>query len=194
MMKYNPQKHHRRTIRMKGYDYSQQGMYFITLCCRDRACLFGDIVDGKMMLNQYGRIAYNEWINTAKIRPNVELHEFVIMPNHIHTIIRITGCRGELNSPVIDDELNSQVLGDENNLHKSNGEFNSPLRGPAQTVGAIVRGYKSAVTKQLNALHIGCAVWQRNYYEHVIRNAHVYLKISEYIKNNPANWDNDSLK
>jgi len=96
--KYNPNIHHRRSIRLKGYDYAQAGLYFITICCQDRACLFGEIQNGEMVLNEYGTIAHNEWIKTHEIRTNVELGEFVIMPNHIHGIIKIMdiGGRGEL--------------------------------------------------------------------------------------------------
>ena len=82
--------HTRRSIRLKGYDYSQEGLYFITICVQDKICRFGHIENGKMIYNQYGTIAHNEWINTPNIRTNIILHEFVIMPNHIHGIIEIT--------------------------------------------------------------------------------------------------------
>ena len=192
MNRYDPNIHHRRSIRLKGYDYSQEGLYFITICCQDRACLFGDVVDGKMILNEYGRIAYDEWIKTPEIRPNVELGEFVVMPNHVHGIIRLHGM-GELHSS--DETMGEMHLFDgkrgECNSFNERGECNSPLRGPSQTVGAVVRGYKSAVTKKLNELTIGCAVWQRNYYEHIIRNERSYINIAEYIIDNPAKWEED---
>ena len=119
---------------------------------QDKICRFGHIENGKMIYNQYGTIAHNEWINTPNIRTNIILHEFVIMPNHIHGIIEITeklsynGAYdtpseseiGVCNTPQRTDELHSSVR--------------SHLRSPSQTIGAIVRGYKSAVTKQLNAL------------------------------------------
>lgn len=195
---FDPEKHHRRSILLKGYDYSQAGLYFITICCHNRECLFGKIVHGEMKLNQYGQIAYNEWLKTPQIRQNVTSDVFVIMPNHMHAIIRLFR-RGEMLSPQIHapenmNEMNSTgITGDTHGIVRK-GENISPLRGPSQTVGAIVRGYKSAVTKQLNELNINSLVWQRNYYEHIIRDEHSYLKISEYIKNNPANWDKDSLK
>jgi hypothetical protein len=90
-MTYNPQKHHRRSIRLKGYDYSQAGLYFITMVTQNRACLFGEIENGVMILNQYGQIAYDEWAKTPEIRNNIELCDFVIMPNHIHGIVRLLG-------------------------------------------------------------------------------------------------------
>jgi REP element-mobilizing transposase RayT len=215
MNTYNPQIHHRRSIRLKGYDYSQAGWYFVTICCHGRACLFGDVINNKMVLNEYGQIANNEWMKTPDIRPNVELGEFIIMPNHVHGIIRLL-CRGELHSPLHNGvstnnniELHSPLhngVSTNNNielhspLHNGvstnnniNGECDSPLQGPSNTIGAIIRGYKSSVTKQLNLLNIGCAVWQRNYYEHIIRNEQSYQNISKYIINNPAKWSEDKF-
>lgn len=192
-MKYNPQKHHRRRIRLKSYDYSQAGLYFITICVQNRACLFGEIENGEMILNEHGKIAYNEWIKTTEMRNNVELCDFVVMPNHIHGIIRLLG-RGELHSP---DNINEFHSPDNiNELHSpdNKGVCDTPLRSPSQTIGAIVRGYKSSVTKQFGLLGFNEKLWQRNYHEHIIRNEQSYIKISEYITNNPANWDNDTLK
>src|SRR5690554_524293 len=97
-MKYNPEKHHRCSIRLKGYDYSQPGLYFITLCVQNRHCLFGEIENGERICNEYGKIATTEWINTESIRDNIRLHEYIIMPNHIHgiiEIIRTTDGRGD---------------------------------------------------------------------------------------------------
>ena len=104
-LKYNPNIHHRRSIRLKGYDYSQAGLFFITICCQYKACLFGEIDVGKgftpaqMILNKFGQIAYKEWVKTPEIRNNVALGEFVVMPNHIHCIIQILD-RSELHSPL----------------------------------------------------------------------------------------------
>ena len=282
MNRYNPDFHNRRSIRLKGYDYSIEGLYFITICCQNRICRFGTIENGKMILNEYGIIAYNEWVNTPKIRPNVELGEFIIMPNHIHGIIAITDRppirRGELHSPLLDSsqldliqthsplldssQLHSTLL-DSDDIKKgvcnrgvcnrgvcktplpdvgitgeyqkgecnspipdvgntgeyqkgecnspipgvcktpqpsvgktgvcSRGECNSPLRSPSQTVGAIVRGYKSSVTKQLGVLGFNEKLWQRNYYEHIIRNDQSFQNITEYIITNPMKWDNDTF-
>ena len=144
-----------------------------------------------MVLNTFGQIAHDEWVNTLNIRNNIELDAFVIMPNHIHAIIHIRR-RGESHSPYGRGELNSPQ-------RYEKGECNSPQHSPrrfvspSHTVGAIVRGYKSAVTKQLNQLHIGCEVWQRNYFEHIIRNDMAYQRISAYIKNNPAKWAQDKF-
>src|SRR5690606_14547277 len=91
MNKYNPYKHHRRSIRLQGYDYSQEGLYFITICCQDRACLFGEIVDGEMICNDAGNIANQCWLDIPNHFPNMVLHEYVVMPNHIHGIVEIIG-------------------------------------------------------------------------------------------------------
>ena len=195
-MAYNPIKHHRRSIRLKGYDYAQAGLYFITICTQNRVCLFGDVINGEMILNQYGQIAYNEWLKTPQIRNNVELGDFVIMPNHIHVIIRLL-CRGKSHSPDIHESHSP-------NIHELHGGGvlntppnlppNSPPQSPSQTIGGIVRGCKSTVTKQLGLLGFDGKLWQRNYYEHIIRDERSYLNISAYIINNPGNWHNDSLK
>ena len=88
-MTYNPNIHHRRSVRLQGYDYSQAGLYFITIGCLNRAYLFGNVINGKMKLNIAGEIAHNEWIKTTEIRKNVELGEFVVMPNHFHYDLNI---------------------------------------------------------------------------------------------------------
>lgn len=197
----------RRSIRLKGYDYSQAGLYFITICCENRICRFGKIQNGEMILNEYGRIAYNEWEKTPDIRNHVELGEFIIMPNHIHGIIRLgelhspkneTRCTDKLHSPENKStshsnfgECNSKYDRGKWNSKYDRGECNSPLRSPSQTVGAIVRGYKSSVTKQLNLMGFHGKLWQRNYYEHIIRNEQSHHRISHYIINNPAKWQMD---
>lgn len=88
-MKYDPQTHHRQSIRLKNYDYSQPGSYFITICTQDRKCLFGEIKNGVVNLNKIGELVKNEWLRTSEIRPNIIVDEFVIMPNHLHIILII---------------------------------------------------------------------------------------------------------
>lgn len=198
-MKYNPQKHHRQSIRLKGYDYSQAGAYFITICVMGRQHLFGQVVNKEMVLNQMGQIAYEEWLNTPLLRPNVSLDVFVIMPNHIHGIILINEIdppsKGELHSPLI---LHTPIILD----NGGTGELHSPIlnngnigdfKSPSNNIGAIIRGYKSAVTKQINSLNHDSFAWQRNYYEHIIRNDLAYQRISDYINNNPSKWDEDKF-
>ncbi|MDF5716226.1 MAG: hypothetical protein PUP93_20655 [Rhizonema sp. NSF051] len=89
-MEYNPEIHHRTSIRLKGYDYSSDGAYFVTICTYQRECLFGEIVDGKMLLNEYGKIIASKWEQSSTIRQEIELDEWIVMPNHFHGIIFIT--------------------------------------------------------------------------------------------------------
>ena len=196
--KYNPDIHHRRSIRLKGYDYSRSGLYFITLCVVDRICVFGNIVDGKMQLNDIGRLVEEEWLNTVDVRNgDVRLHNYIVMPNHFHAIIEICECMDECDSSQIlngcnmgececrGESYSPQILNTDNV-----GECDSPLRmkSPSKTVGAIVRGFKGAVSRQL-----GYSVWQRNYYEHIIRTGESYRQISDYIVNNPTKWQDDKF-
>ena len=88
--RYNPDKHHRRTIRLCGYDYAQEGLYFVTVCCQGRVCLFGEIVDGEMILNPAGRMVEKCWLDIPKHFPHAVLHDYIIMPNHVHGIIELT--------------------------------------------------------------------------------------------------------
>ena len=172
--------HHRRSIRLHGYDYSTEGGYFITIVTHERQQLFGEIVDGAMNLNEYGIIARDEWFRTAQIRSYVELFEddFIVMPNHVHGIIWITNLVGAYcNTPL------------PKNTRLPANSFHSPGIG----IGAIVRGYKSTVTKRINLLRDTRAspLWQRNYYEHIIGADREYEAIAEYIYSNPSNWKMD---
>jgi REP element-mobilizing transposase RayT len=167
-MKYNPEKHHRRSIRLKGYDYSQPGGYYVTIVTQNRECLFGDIVDGKMILNDGGRFTQKCWLDISNHFPHVYLDEFIIMPNHVHGII------------IIDDEY----VGAKN--------FSPlPFRSPSKTVGSIIRGFKIGVTKWFRNNTDVYTVWQRNYWEHVIRDENELNRIREYIMNNPLQWELD---
>jgi putative transposase len=152
--------HHRRSIRLRHYDYSRRGFYFLTICTFNRAALFGEVVDGVMLPNAAGIIADAQWQATREMRTNVELHECIIMPNHMHGILEIT---------------------DSNEV-----ACNAAL-------GDMVRGYKSAVTKQVRALQgeVKVSVWQRGFYENVIRSEDAYVAMSEYIQTNPLRWKDD---
>ena len=194
--KYNQDTHHRRSIRLKGYDYSQSGLYFITLCTVDRTCMFGNVVEGKMQLNDIGQLVEQEWLNTINIRhDNVRLHNYIVMPNHFHAIIEIR--RGESHSPQSHSpyshssqshlsQSNSSSITNECNINGK--DLPRRMKSPSKTVGAIVRGFKGAVSRQL-----GYSIWQRNYYEHIIRTDASYRHISNYIENNPTKWQSDKL-
>lgn len=201
-MKYDPQIHHRRSIRLKGYDYTQAGAYFITICSHQREHVFGEVVNGEMKLNAWGEIARAEWFKTAALRSYVELYEyeFVVMPNHAHGIIWLNENVGALRR--------SALLPNNNKFQKNKGA-EPPNQGEGQlnqkaeqrsaptvkpgSLGAIVRAYKSAVTYAINSLENsrGCVAWQRNYYEHIIRNEKETDMIARYIYYNPFNWQLD---
>lgn len=180
MNKYNPNIHHRRSIRLKGYDYSQAGLYFITICCQDRACLFGNIENGKMIWNDAGLMVENEWLKLTERFKNIKLHEYVVMPNHFHAILEIVGAT----LVVAQNERMAQ---------------NEPV-AQNKTVGHIIGAFKSIVTveyirgvKTLKWQPFNGKLWQRNYYENIIRNEKSYNTISEYIINNPVKWKDDKF-
>jgi len=185
-MTYDPNRHNdpfdkvqgRRSIRLKGYDYSRAGAYFVTICTHQRQCLFGDIVDGDMRLNALGEIARQCWLAIPDHFPHARLDEFVIMPNHVHGIIWIV-------DDVRADAAN--VVGAKN--------F-SPLQnqyphGTSKTIGSIVRGFKIGVTKWARQHANVHTVWQRNYYEHIIRDEKSLNRIRQYIMSNPMRWHLD---
>jgi putative transposase len=210
-MPYKPNKHHRRSIRLKGYDYSRAGLYFITICTHHRLCLFGNIENGKMILNDAGRMVQKEWLKLPKRFSNIQLHEYVVMPNHFHSILEITvGATLVVaqNDGVVhrDDGV---VHRDDGVVHRDDGVVHRDERGQPQgiaptkpkTIGDMVGAFQSIVTveyirgvKQLGWQPFNGKLLQRNYWEHVIRNEQSYQRIAEYIINNPKNWDSDKLK
>ena len=191
-------KPNRRSIRLPGYNYASAGWYFVTICCKDRMHLFGEIVgaygirpqigndkspqEPQVILSQLGEIVRDEWLKTAEMRPEVELGEFVVMPNHFHAII------GLFDNAMLPMETGLQNLCD---TPMQTGVCDTPLRSPAKTIGAIIRGFKSAVTGHARRKGLAVDIWQRNYYEHIIRNEESYRKIAGYIRNNLANWQED---
>ena len=168
--------HRRRSLRLKGYDYSQTGAYFITLCTHNRECLFGDIIVGAgskpahMALNECGEIVKRIWNDLPNHIVGIELNDFGIMPNHIHGIITIVGM----------------------------GVKRAGLE-PAPTgqlgLSEIVRQLKTFSARRINENRgtPGVPVWQRNYYEHIIRNERSYADITSYIENNPVLWETDRM-
>jgi len=184
-MKNSGSLNNRRSIRLKEYDYSTPWWYYVTICAFERKYLFGKIIKGKMVLNEFGKIVEEEWLRTKEIRNNVDLDYDVIIPNHLHGNI-IINSRGELNSP---QELNSTGNNESGRMRYAPTNVN--LKSPSQTLGAIIRGFKSKVTKLIKEL-IGdpeLKIWQRNYYEHIIRNELDLQNIRNYIELNPLKWE-----
>lgn len=187
--------HNRKTVRLKGYDYTSVGRYFVTIVTRDRLRLFGRIVDGEMMLNEFGEIAAREWENTMELRDNVSLGAYMIMPDHIHFLVHI-------------NEQHEQKVYHKNELERRAGAVKGKHINKPGSLGAIVRGYKGAVTRQIlefvknytnsndRVLNKICAklkgektIWIRNYNEAIIRSERHYDNVTEYIKNNPRKWE-----
>jgi len=163
----------RHSLRLPGYDYREAGGYFITLCCRDSKILFGKIIDGKVNLNNIGKIVDEEWRRTAFVRSNVELDVFIIMPNHLHAII---------------------ILKNVGATRRVAPTIGRNPRGPLSgSIGAIIGQFKSTTTKRINNQRNSflLRVWQRNYYEHIIRTESELEQIREYIVLNPEKWSLD---
>ena len=173
--KHHPEKHHRRSIRLKDYDYSQAGAYFVTICAKDKKYLFGNIISDKMELSEIGKIINRFWIEIPNHFSNVHLDEYIIMPNHLHGIVMIDiNCRGGVTPPHI------------------KGRGTLPLQ-QKRPLGHIIGYFKYQSTKYINKIYglPGRAIWQRNYYEHIIRNENELNHIREYILYNPLQWQFD---
>ena len=179
-MKYDPQKHHRRSIRLSHYDYSQPGAYFITMVTHGRDCLFGKIVRGDMQLSAMGQIAEEHWRLIPEHFLHVALGAYVIMPDHVHGIIII-----QASSDAVASERRGTTMLCPNPPRE---EFGKPVKGSIPT---IIRSYKAAVTNRIQKELHTTGIWQRNYYEHIIRNEAEYNRIHAYIEANPARWGMD---
>jgi REP element-mobilizing transposase RayT len=159
---------YRKSNRLKNWDYSENGFYFITICIKERRCLFGDLMDGEMILSEYGRIAKKCWEDIPGHYEKVELDVFVIMPNHIHGIVSIV----------------------------RTGRHACPLRNRSATqysiLSNVIGSYKSAVTRQINRSNKDLGFeWQRSFHDHIVRTDYSLDKICRYIINNPLKWDLD---
>lgn len=243
-MTYNPQHHHRRSIRLKGYDYSQEGLYYITICVQNRECLFGDITVGAypcgrlnpnnqshehaptVQLNDAGIMVEKQWLALTDRFPNVQLHEYVIMPNHFHGILEIVPDVGAyVGVGVVGANVGAYVgaipcgrpldggdgrpiMNNENQLNNDrplNGrpcigqpQGHAPTGAKRKTVGDMMDAFKSITTveyirgvKNMDWPSFNGKLWQRDYYEHIIRDYDSFVRISEYIRDNPGKWNDD---
>jgi REP element-mobilizing transposase RayT len=186
---YDPSCHHRRSIRLKGYDYSQAGAYFITLCVQDRECLFGSVVDDEMQLNEHGQIVWDVWYDLPNHVSNVVLDAFVVMPNHVHGILIINdgvvgaGSVGAGSEPA---PTSTTTLPGPTSTTREN----TPTTTKRHGLPEIIRQFKTFSARRINELRgtTGTLVWQRNYYEHIIRDEAALNRIRKYIANNPLQW------
>jgi REP element-mobilizing transposase RayT len=209
-MNYNPEKHHRRSIRLKGYDYRREGAYYFTICCHQRRCLLGEIKDGVMHLNLVGAIVKAVWDNLPHHFPLIELDAFVVMPNHVHGIIVITdnpgncnpnrnnnpNCRGEAFVPGCNNTSPESLSTNASPFPGCNNTSPNPADLPRGTqsgsIGAILQNFKSVATRRVNRITRNSGtLWQRNYHEEIIRNDKAYENIRRYIVENPLSWDED---
>lgn len=201
-MSFNPENHHRRSVRLKNYDYSQPGSYFITICTNDRKKLFGDIEttsidraglepapteNSHVKLNNYGEIVLQTWQDLVKHNNGIKLGEFVIMPNHIHGIIHI-----------IDSETEWDDFTPSNFKFRDVGAGSKPALNHYEkrtSLSEVIRQFKTFSTRKINRLWKtpGVSIWQRDYFEHIIRDQKSYDQIVEYIQNNPLMWKKDKL-
>ena len=177
-MNFDPQKHHRRSIRLKDYDYSQAGAYYVTINVQNRECLFGEIVDYEMILNDAGKMIEAQWLALLERFPNIELDVYQVMPNHFHGVIVI-----------VEHEFGA---------YTGPGAGIKPAPTHKPTLGDIVGAFKSITTHEYiqgvdtkNWQQFYKRLWQRNYYEHVVRGEADLNRIRDYIQSNPANWDED---
>jgi putative transposase len=183
-------KHRRRSIRLKDYDYSQSGLYFITICSQDRRCLFGEIADGVMILNDAGQMIREQWSILPNRFNSIELHEFIVMPNHFHGIVELVS-EQTVGAPLVGALVERHQMGQPQGIAPTAPEINP-------TIGDVIGAFKSLTTneyiagvKQKNWSPFNKKLWQRNYYEHIIRSEQSYLEIAEYIQNNPLKWLED---
>ncbi|NOX87354.1 MAG: hypothetical protein GXO86_15585 [Chlorobi bacterium] len=218
-MVYNPKIHHRRSIRLKGYDYSQKGKYYITICVQNRKCLFGKTTDKKMMLNDSGKMIEKWYFELENKYPNVKCREYVVMPNHFHCIIEIMGNPRDVHGT--DDPVRNAHTSDahggtslrgrpfrgrpeydghpEKNAHSKspygpeNKKFNASIFDmmdwfKTMTTNEYIRGVKTK-----NWPRFEKRLWQLRYWDRIIRDENGYKRISNYIINNPENWETDKL-
>ena len=187
-MAYDPERHHRRSIRLADYDYRQNGAYYVTVCTHERECLFGEIdAEGAMRLNEWGEIVQEEWERTEIVRANVSLDAFVVMPNHVHGILVIMGVDGPGARAQEGDPPGRPYTS------STRGEYQHPTGPMAGSLGALLGQFKSITSKRINALRAtpGWTIWQRNYFERIIPDEHKLNNARRYIENNLARWAED---
>lgn len=186
-MRYDNYRTHHSSRRLRGYDYTQQGAYFLTICTHERACLLGEIVEGRMVLNEIGTIVDKEWRRTEEIRGEITLDAFVVMPNHVHGIVVI----GAGDDRAI-DRAGHDVSVDGERAVATHGRASLLHRKP-KSLGSLVAGFKSAATRRINRMRKtpGAKVWQKNYFDRILRNEKQSDAVRQYIKMNPERWSDD---
>jgi putative transposase len=199
-MKYDPHIHQRRSMRLKGYDYASPGAYFVTIVTYQREQILGDVVYGDMKRSALGEIVREEWMRSIGIRKEIRLYEdeFVVMPNHVHAIVWLiaedeiirVGADGVC--PVVDGvppKITDASLAPQQSAPQQRAP-QQLVRRP-KSLGSFIAGYKASVTSRAGRELNMTGIWQRNYYDHIIRNEDEYKRIFDYIDSNPVNWKDD---
>ncbi len=178
-MPYDPHKHHRRSIRLQGYDYTASGIYFVTICVQNRHCVMGEVINGEMILSPIGRIVADAWCWLAEQYDYVMLGAWTVMPNHLHGLLML---------------VDMPTLGSGRGTSRRGGSRAAPT-GKVKPLGQLIGAFKTVSTKAINELQEtpGTRFWQRNYYERIVRNEREQRAIEQYIYNNPATWPEDKL-
>ncbi len=182
-MPYNSQVHHRRSTRLRDWDYALPWWYYVTICTHERQCIFGTVVNDEMQLNDIGKIVHEEWTNTPTIRPEIELDEFVVMPNHVHGIVIIGESVGATGSVARKGKQGSSIIRATQRVAPTKTLVSGSL-------GAVIGQFKSKAAKRINVIREtqGVSVWQRSFHDHIIRNDADLHRIRTYIANNPVQW------
>jgi putative transposase len=184
--------------RLKNWDYSRNAPYYITICTSNRECYFGEIKEETLILSEIGKIVYSEWLKTPEIRPdmNIELGEFIVMPNHFHGILIIGKNQFNDDVPNGRDAMHRDSDGRDAMHGVSTNDMGNKYQnqfGPqSKNLSSIIRGFKSAVTVQARQIHADFG-WQSRFYDHIIRNGKSYDNISQYIIDNPRKWIDDEF-
>ena len=202
-MMFHPERYHRRSIRLKGYDYRRAGAYFVTICTQDRAFLFGQVVHDEMQLNEAGKMVYDVWNDLPAFYPGVQTDAFIVMPNHIHGIIILVGADPRVcpnAGPRACPDSGPRACPGQPSVGVGPRAYSGQPQGGAPTLGLpdVVHRFKTMTTKRYadGVRRLGWEpfrgrLWQRNYYEHIIRNEKSLNRIREYILTNPMRWELD---
>lgn len=206
-MKKYKNKYRIASARAQWWDYGASAMYFVTVCCNNRVCWFGDVINGEMGLSGFGQITVTEWLKTFDMRPDMNLWmgEYVVMPNHFHAIIGIGDnpyntvrrdamhcVSTEMN---VDETTNAgeTIINNKNDINNIQSPPPKNQFGPqSKNLASIIRGFKIGVTKNARQINPDFQ-WQTRYHDHIIRNEKSFGNISNYIKNNPSKWESDKF-
>ncbi len=202
-MRYDPQHHHRRSVRLQGWDYAHAVAYFVTVCVQSRRCVLGDVAEGEMQMNAWGEIVAGYRQNLPNHFPNIELGAFVVMPNHVHFILWLNPPETPKAHHVVAQHVGAQfncaptpdrcapTNANPRAFYTSSIGQRFIVDKQRPTLGQVVRAFKAATARLIRQSGGEDCAWQRNYYGHIIRNEDELHLITQYILANPANWATD---